>query len=55
MVINQPVCVGGGHIGSDTLLRKVQVFFLSTALLQYTMKKLVLEIGIGKKIYIYDE
>jgi len=25
MIINQPVCEGGGHIGSDSLLRKVQV------------------------------
>jgi len=55
MVINQLFCVGGGHIGSDSLLRMVQVFSLSTALLQYTMRKLVLEIGIGKKKDIYDE
>ena len=42
MEINQSICEGGGCIGSDSLLRKVQVFTLSTALLQYSMCLLVL-------------
>ena len=40
-MLHSTFCEGWGCIGSDSLLRKVQVFTLSTALLQYSMCLLV--------------